>query len=400
MAFSFRDNLRQKPNFATMGTEIPEYLRRTLPAWSQDPPINPSRDPDNPFGDPPRPTLELDPPERNPYNDPDYSPFIVTENLSAKAGYDPDSGLPALLQPVMRRDQAQLVGSLPNAGAEYNPGIHDSLQGGLLGRLLALQAEQGRYQPMRGDGGQRLFPSQNSNLTEFSHALQGSETPAEVSMLQMQAQYEADQAQQARDAAAMRIARGVRSRTRAEAEFSADPVDIAKSTGIGFVKGGINAASLPGDILTGFGSLPNNLVANGVRRMMGHPDLPSDAPDWIRDRFTAEPIQRAAERTFDEFYKPRSRAGRFAETIGEMAPMVLGGEGLAALLGKRAVISQLPGTLAKHTVAPGIAVQALEEALPDSKAGEALQKAYPVLRRGLPAALAAKRYLGRRVVPK
>jgi hypothetical protein len=93
MAFFYRDNLRQRPNFAIMGTEIPERLRRTRPGWTDDPPVIPPRNPDKPFSDPPRPTLELDPPERNPYNDPDYSPFIVTENLSANAGDKPDGGL-------------------------------------------------------------------------------------------------------------------------------------------------------------------------------------------------------------------------------------------------------------------------------------------------------------------
>jgi hypothetical protein len=63
-------------------------------------------------------------------------------------------------------------------------------------------------------------------------------------------------------------------------------------------------------------------------------------------------------------------------------------------------LRELPSTLVKHAVAPGIAVEALEEALPDSKAGQTLRNAYPVVRRGLPIALAAKRYLGRRIVPQ
>ena len=53
-----------------------------------------------------RPPHEVDPSKHNPYNDPDYSPFLVTENLAVKAG--------------------------------------DDSQGGLLGRLLALCAEQTR----------------------------------------------------------------------------------------------------------------------------------------------------------------------------------------------------------------------------------------------------------------
>jgi hypothetical protein len=50
--------------------------------------------------------------------------------------------------------------------------------------------------------------------------------------------------------------------------------------------------------------------------------------------------------------------------------------------------TRTPGILAKHAVVPGIAVQALEEALPDSQIGQTLQKAYPAVRRGLPVALA------------
>jgi hypothetical protein len=54
----------------------------------------------------PHPPLEVDPSERNPYNDPDWSPFLVTHNQSTDA-----AGVP---------------------------------QGGLLGRLLAALAEQSR----------------------------------------------------------------------------------------------------------------------------------------------------------------------------------------------------------------------------------------------------------------
>ena len=81
--------------------------------------------------------------------------------------------------------------------------------------------------------------------------------------------------------------------------------------------------------------------------------------------------------------------------------MVMGGEVPGAVGGAQAAgaaLRELPGMLAKHAVAPGIAAQALEEALPDSKVGQTLQKAYPVVRRGLPVALAAQRYLGKRIM--
>ena len=92
-----------------------------------------------------------------------------------------------------------------------------------------------------------------------------------------------------------------------------------------------------------------------------------------------------------------------AETIGEMVPMVLGGEALGVVRGAHtagAALRELPGTLAKHAIATGTAVQTLEEALPESNVGQMVQKAYPVLRRVLPAALAAKRSLSRRVMPQ
>lgn len=75
--------------------------------------------------------------------------------------------------------------------------------------------------------------------------------------------------------------------------------------------------------------------------------------------------------------------------------MILGGGVLGGIAGLRA----LPRTLAMHAVLPGLAVQGLEEALPDSGAGQALQKAYPLVRQGLPVALTATRYLGRQTAP-
>jgi hypothetical protein len=169
----------------------------------------------------------------------------------------------------------------------------------------------------------------------------------------------------------------------------------------GLVNGAVNAAGLPGDMLTGFGNFPNNYVPNLFRRMHGFPPIPADQPDDFKS-WTSDELRHSLENFFGEFYQPKSRAGRYAETIGEMAPMVFGGEGLGVLFGAQKLvpaIRALPSTLAKHAVAPGIVVQALDEALPDSSAGKNLQKAYPVLRRVVPAALAARRYLNGRVVP-
>ena len=154
MGSSFRDNLYQRPNFAIMGTEIPEHLIRRRPRWTDNPPIVPPADPDNPYGDPPH-FHDVNPPERNPYNDPDYSPFIVTEKLSAKAG-EPGGGglLGILLRAMMPQGQVQPssdTASTPNRASEFNPNSYGRPQG-LLGRLLALHNEQavdayGSYHP-------------------------------------------------------------------------------------------------------------------------------------------------------------------------------------------------------------------------------------------------------------
>lgn len=59
----------------------------------------------SPFGDPPRippqpehPPLEVDPSERNRYNDPDFNPdFLVTDNLAGRVGGVPAGGLLGML---------------------------------------------------------------------------------------------------------------------------------------------------------------------------------------------------------------------------------------------------------------------------------------------------------------
>jgi hypothetical protein len=326
-------------------------------------------------------------------------------------------GLPGMLRRFMQQQSQQQgvdFGTNVEARREYGPETSFSPQGGLLGRLPSLQAEQGGYQPISENSGLPPSAPQNPNFRQLARVPNGTPLPmpgspapqAEAATPQMQAQYEGDQAQQAREAAAARLARGIRSVLRAEAP-PPDPVDIAKSAGIGLANGAVNAAGLPGDLLTGFGYFPNNFVANLSRRTSLLPQLPADEPDHFKS-WTSNEIRHWLENSYGKFYQPQSRAGRFTETIGEMVPMVLAGEGVGvvadAFRGGRAavgaVLREVPATLAKHAVAPGIAVQALEEARPDTQAGQALKAAYPMLRRVLPGALAAKRILSRRIVPQ
>jgi hypothetical protein len=179
-------------------------------------------------------------------------------------------------------------------------------------------------------------------------------------------------------------------------------MDIAKSAGIGFANGSINAAGLPGDVLTGFGYLPKNLLIDLYRMRNFQRPLPQDAPDYLKP-WTSESWRQWAEDRFGKFYQPKTTPGRYAETVGEMAPMVIGGEALGAVRGGAAAVEtlrNLPWTLVKHAVIPGLAVQGVEQMIPDSKAGQVIQSGYPVVRRVAPYLSAAGRYLrSRRAAP-
>jgi len=328
----------------------------------------------SPFPDPSTPRLPPIPSEKIERRD--LNPL----DFPGQGRNEPGDAYGTVLRNMMPRGQVQSPADsifAANGTPEYHSNSNESPQGGLLGRLIALQEEQNQYRSNPQYGGQ---------------AASAASTP----LPQDATQSEADQAQQAREAAGARLVRGVRSLARSEGP-PPDPIDIAKSAGIGFVNGVVNTAGLPANVLTGFGHFPNNFVANQSRRWKGFPELPADEPDHFKP-WTSDELRRWLEGKWGgEFYRPKSRVGRFAETVGEMVPMILGGEGARVRRGVQSAgeaMRGLPGILAKHAVAPGVAVQTLEEAYPDSPAGEALQKAYPVLRRVLPAALAAKRHFG------
>jgi hypothetical protein len=331
---------------------------------------------------------------------------MADRNFYDAYGFSPGTrplagGLVGLLQDATRQRGADLE-------AASNPGTGQTSESygnpeGLLGRLLALQAEQNN--PAIPNAGQRQSEPRDSNFRQLSRVAgaalpqetESSAPPAPASALPPPSgDFEADQAQQAREVAAADLARKFRSPSRANAP-PPDPVDIAKSAGIGLANGAVGTAGFfAGDIPTGFGFFPKNLVANRVMRLAGYPELGADQPDWVRDHFTANPIRQAIEDhlPFGKFYQPETRTGRFAETIGEFAPLILGGwasRGAAALT--KGALRTLGTNLLRDAVAPGVAVQGLEEAYPESHAGKTLQKAYPAIRRGLPLALAVKRHL-------
>jgi hypothetical protein len=89
--------------------------------------------------------------------------------------------------------------------------------------------------------------------------------------------------------------------------------DIAKSAGIGLAKGGIGVVALPGAL--------ESLARRGLNWM---------SPGSVSDKTvlkTPQDVQDILEKYTGPFYHPQTTAGKYAETIGEFAPVAAGGGG-------------------------------------------------------------------------
>jgi hypothetical protein len=316
-------------------------------------------------------------------------------------------GLPEMIERAMREEALQRAaapGSSLNARPEYDSSNYEGLQGGLLGRLLALQAKRDRYWPISQNVSEAPLaePYANERLRHLANVIS---TPiagpslAEVSASsQATPQYEAEQAQQAREAAAARLARGVRNLSRVESP-RLDPIDISRSIGIGAANGAIGLLGEIPQVSDWAHRAANSGIDTAFNAISGPPRI-SPPPPNINVGASPEHIKKLIEEKITgKFYQPKSTAGRYAETIGEMVPAALGqgvgafGQSLARGA-SGAALRDLGGKLITDAVVPGVAVQALETAFPDSPAGHWLQKAWPVARRSVPfwpLALAAAR---------
>jgi hypothetical protein len=142
--------------------------------------------------------------------------------------------------------------------------------------------------------------------------------------------------------------------------------DVAKSGGIGLAKGAIGMAGAPGDLsnLLARGSqYASNYIADktgldrGPQIDDGAQRLSSLTPGEPRNNNilpTAGGIQKAIEGYTGDFYKPKTTAGEYAQTAGEFAPGLMGGEGslLARGLSRVAIpaaTSETAGQLTKGT---------------------------------------------------
>lgn len=159
--------------------------------------------------------------------------------------FDPNSygpgGLLDRLQALLPQSQQDLdFATSPNVGSEFEPATYGAPQGGLLGRLLALQAEQSRYRPTPTENEQAPFTPKDPNFRQLSRAPSSGSvsTPAAGEPPEPAAPLsEADQAQRAREVAAARLSRGVSSPNRA-AEFPHSQVlNLINGAGRAFANG-------------------------------------------------------------------------------------------------------------------------------------------------------------------
>lgn len=175
--------------------------------------------------------------------------------------------------------------------------------------------------------------------------------------------------------------------------------DVAKSAGIGAVKGGIGMVGAAGDI--------RQLLSAGVDYAAQHFGIPADKVQQFKDVVyqganafpptaavanapTSGDIQKGIEHYTGDFYTPKTTAGEYAQTAGEFLPAAFGGE--AGLVGRAArtlipaATSETAGQLTKGSgyepVArflgalagggatalasrPGTAARAIQQQLPD-----------------------------------
>lgn len=112
--------------------------------------------------------------------------------------------------------------------------------------------------------------------------------------------------------------------------------DVAKSAGIGVAKGTIGLAGLPRDMSNLIGS-GMGAVEGFVRKKFGGEtedqaavreakvaEAKSQAPNILPG---SSDIRRSVEGVTGEFYSPKTTAGKYAQTVGEMVPAVAMGPG-------------------------------------------------------------------------
>jgi hypothetical protein len=120
--------------------------------------------------------------------------------------------------------------------------------------------------------------------------------------------------------------------------------DVVKSTGTGLAKGGLGLAGMRGDVA--------HAAMNAGEWLASKVGIPQDFLETTRPyaesavRLAGGPrsqdLQRMVEQQTGDFYKPQTKAGRYAQTVAEFIPgaLIPGGGGVASRVAKFGV---LPG---------------------------------------------------------
>ncbi len=141
--------------------------------------------------------------------------------------------------------------------------------------------------------------------------------------------------------------------------------DIAKSGGIGLAKGAIGMAGAAGDarnLLSAASDYLGKTIGASPEAVQTFKNRAYDVAQYLpglkvmSQAPSSADIQKGIEGVTGDFYKPKTTAGEYAQTIGEFAPAAVGGEGsaLARILGRvalPAVVSETAGQLTKGTEA-------------------------------------------------
>lgn len=138
--------------------------------------------------------------------------------------------------------------------------------------------------------------------------------------------------------------------------------DVAKSAGIGLVKGGIGLLGMGGDVrdlaASGAGKIGDMFGADheksaaAMKYVLSH--LPIVGP--VLSGPGSADIQKGIEGVTGDFYKPKTTAGEYAQTLGEFAPAALAGPGgvarrVATQVVAPALASETAGQATKGTEA-------------------------------------------------
>lgn len=136
--------------------------------------------------------------------------------------------------------------------------------------------------------------------------------------------------------------------------------DLAKSAGIGVVKGGLGLAGSSGDV--------RELIAKGVGKASGALgyEIPAEttskvlktvSPAGIFAGPTSQQLRGAVEGVTGPLYEPKTTAGEYAQTTGEFLPGLIGGPAGAA---RRAVTNVLAPAAASETAGQATKGTAIE----------------------------------------